>query len=367
MKQGLNIQQLAEKLYEQKKAKRDFVAHTDLMELEQVGDGDGGRFRFVLDNEPFKATDHFHRQLGTHAGIPAKYYDRMKVDAPELLVQNVNHWLRDSSKKRLIRTMHGTARAFLSDGYRPIDNFDLAEAVLPALTKADAKVVSCDVTEKKMYIKAILPDVNVEIPPAGVEEWEWGKGHHTIDVLQPGVVVGNSEIGVGAMYVAPGTNTKKCSNLAVFSEGELRKAHLGKKLGTDGTEFQEVFSDNTRRLSDEALWAQVADMVRGALTGDLFKNIVDQIKASRGLTIEGNPVKTVECLQDKFNLVDAERDGVMKHLIEGGDLTAYGLSNAVTRAAQDVESYDRASDLERVGAQIIELKRKDWNVLAQAA
>ena len=33
-----------------------------------------------------------HRQIGQHAGIPAKYYDKMKADYPELLTANVNGW-----------------------------------------------------------------------------------------------------------------------------------------------------------------------------------------------------------------------------------------------------------------------------------
>jgi hypothetical protein len=36
---------------------------------------------------------------------------------------------------------------------------------------------------------------------------------------------------------------------------------------------------------------------------------------------------------------------VLKHLILGGSLTTWGLANAVTRAAQDAESYDRATEL----------------------
>jgi len=48
-------------------------------------------------------------------------------------------------------------------------------------------------------------------------------------------------------------------------------------------------------------------------------------------------------------------------------LNRFGLFNAVTRAAQDIESYDRATELERVGAQVIELERSEWRELALAA
>lgn len=48
-------------------------------------------------------------------------------------------------------------------------------------------------------------------------------------------------------------------------------------------------------------------------------------------------------------------------------LSRFGLYNAITRLSQDVESYDRATELERIGAQVIELAKPDWKVLAEAA
>ena len=40
---------------------------------------------------------------------------------------------------------------------------------------------------------------------------------------------------------------------------------------------------------------------------------------------------------------------MLRHLIEGGDLSAYGLVNAVTHFAQDVDDYDRATEFEALG------------------
>lgn len=39
----------------------------------------------------------------------------------------------------------------------------------------------------------------------------------------------------------------------------------------------------------------------------------------------------------------------------------------MTRTAQDVESYDRATELETLGGQILTLDRSQWQVLAEAA
>jgi hypothetical protein len=78
--------------------------------------------------------------------------------------------------------------------------------------------------------------------------------------------------------------------------------------------------------------------------------------------------KIVEIVGKKLTLTEGERKGVLSRLIEGGDLTRYGLHAAITRASADVEDYDRASDLERIGGNVITLPRSDWSaVLKQAA
>ena len=50
-----------------------------------------------------------------------------------------------------------------------------------------------------------------------------------------------------------------------------------------------------------------------------------------------------------------------------GDVYKRQLYNAVTRQSQDVEDYDRATELERIGAQVIELPKSEWRELAMAA
>jgi hypothetical protein len=75
----------------------------------------------------------------------------------------------------------------------------------------------------------------------------------------------------------------------------------------------------------------------------------------------------VELSSRKLGLLESEGKSVLKHLIEGGDVSRFGLYNAITRMSQDVESYDRATELERIGAQVIELPKADWRVLAEAA
>jgi hypothetical protein len=58
---------------------------------------------------------------------------------------------------------------------------------------------------------------------------------------------------------------------------------------------------------------------------------------------------------------------VLRHLIADGELSGYGLVNAVTHFSQEVEDYDRATEFEALGGKLIELSAKDWKELAQAA
>ena len=55
----------------------------------------------------------------------------------------------------------------------------------------------------------------------------------------------------------------------------------------------------------------------------------------------------------RFGITEDESNGVLEHLITGGDFSLYGLANAVTRFSQDVESYDRATKLEEIGYSVM--------------
>ena len=121
MKKGRTIQDFTTELDRQATAKRDFIVNTGRMEMT-----DEAEF-FTLRPENgedinFSMTGPFERQLGAALGIPAKYYDKMKCEHPELLSFNVNAWFDKMQSKHMIRTLDGKARAFLSNRYRRIDN-----------------------------------------------------------------------------------------------------------------------------------------------------------------------------------------------------------------------------------------------------
>ena len=68
-----------------------------------------------------------------------------------------------------------------------------------------------------------------------------------------------------------------------------------------------------------------------------------------------------------FSLTDAEGKGVLQHLLEGADYTLYGLANAVTRYSQDVESYERATELETIGYSVMTMSPAMLRQINQAS
>jgi hypothetical protein len=75
--------------------------------------------------------------LADKLGIPGAYLRRLCAEHPALYDANDNGWLERSGKRYLIRALRGdsggaVARAFLSDGYKIIDNLDVLMAALTA-------------------------------------------------------------------------------------------------------------------------------------------------------------------------------------------------------------------------------------------
>jgi hypothetical protein len=71
-------------------------------------------------------------------------------------------------------------------------------------------------------------------------------------------------------------------------------------------------------------------------------------------------------LTNRYPLNEVERAGVLRHLISEGDLSGYGLVNAVPHYSHEVEDYDRATEFEALGGKLIELPASEWKDLAEA-
>lgn len=356
MKSGRVLEDLLKEILRQQESKRDFVADTAHIFATPGNE-------LVLGAHKFAINDVGHEQIAAHTGIPRQYYDKMRSEDPALLANNINTWFKKYPAPRMVRTIDDTVRSFLSDRYRPLDNVDLLEAVLPPLNKMGIIVASCEVTERRLYVKVIDERIKKDLPVGWSPE---NKGHTRFDTLSPALVISNSEVGCGSLAVLTSVYNGGCSNLSVMKESSMRKYHIGGRHEI-GEETYRMLSDRTKKLTDAALWSQIQDVVTGAFDLARFDAQVEKLKTTAQAGITGDPVKVVEVTAKKFGFTDNERGSVLRHLVAGGDLSQWGLQSAVTRAAQDLPNYDRSSEFERIGGTILELPRNEWKELAVAA
>jgi hypothetical protein len=352
MKTGRTLVDLAQEIERQAALKRDFITPTTRLRMDQ------GKSLSLLApdgvTELFGVTEHAHRQISERLQIPAKYYDRLRTSHPDLLDQNVNTLFQRQPEVRMIRTLDGEARAFLSNRYRRLDHIDLMEHVLPELLHTDLKVVSCEITPSKLYLKFTSLSIQGEVK----------KG----DVVEAGGVISNSEIGDGSISVFPFLNRLICLNGAVINDFGQRRYHVGKQTGGDEEKAMELFSDETIQADDKAFWLKIRDTIRSVVDQVQFDKLLVRLRESTEQKIEGDPKAVVVELSNRYQLDEGQRTSILRHLITDGlGLNAYGLLNAVTSVASEQESYDEASRLEVIGGGLISLPPTAWKELSRAA
>ena len=351
MKTGRPLNEVMMELNRQNQRKKDYIGSAQALRLFE--DGQTFEIGSMSGAQQFGTTRLFHRQVASALGIPAKYYDIMQSQKPELHAQNVNAWLSDRENSYMFRTMdYGggrVARALLSDRYRRIDNMEIASAVLPLFAGSDQyEVISSEVTENRMYLKILSRRLEMEVVPG--------------DYVQAGVVISNSEVGLGSVNVQPLVYRLVCTNGMIVNDMGERKNHVGRAAKAVEDSFH-IYSDVTMEAVDKAFLLKLRDVTMAAIEEGRFAQVVGKLKESAGIPITGKVTEVVELTGKTYGFNTDEQDSILQYLIAGGDLSQYGLSNAITRASQDVESYDRATALEGIGWQVAAMPATQWKEL----
>lgn len=374
MKTGKSLQALAAELERSVESRKDYIAPQGRISATVVESVDGGPSEVMLDGingEPFGIQPYAHKQLGDVLGIPARYYERMRVEQPHLLAGNINAWLKAApEEKRMVRALDGRVRAVLTPKYRPLDNFELAQAVLPNLMALNVQVVSSELTETRMYIKCILPELCDELP-AGMT---WGSGHNkvaeydgnTAGKIVAALVISNSEVGNGTLRIEPSVYTTWCTNLAILKAAAMRKYHIGR--GHEATDNWEVFRDETRQADDRAFFLKVADVTDSAFRPEIFRAAVAQLREATTDAIQSNDIgAVVEAAVQELTLPGYTKNSILTFLARGGDMSRWGLSSAITATANVQDDYETATDLERAGGTLLAMTRQQFAKIANAA
>lgn len=363
MMKGKSLIELAQAVQDMAGRKVDVVADTRNIRL-QVEDGKASlEIREESDaargvTHVAAVTPHAMNQITEHTGVPTKYAARMLAEAPHLLENNVNHWFREQPSLRMVRTLRSatgldTGRAFLSNRYHRMENDQLLATVLPELLDSGLSVLSTELTDTRMYVKVVFPNMEGEVR----------KG----DVVQYGFTLSNSEIGAGAMAVTPFVYRLVCLNGLTLSkdvdDARMRKAHLGRALEI-GADY---FADETLKADDHALQLKLRDTLRAMRDNGRWQAVLGKLRESTEGGEVADPIAAIERVANLLVLPKAEHNSVLTNFLKGGDMTRWGVVNAVTAVANDATDYDRAVELENAGGRILTLPASDWRVVAKAA
>ena len=346
MKTGRTLQELGLELQRQRSVRQDYVADSRSLSF-RTEEGDS-KLALNMGEKmlEFGVNPLAHQQISTRLGIPLKYYQRMQKEAPALLDANVNNWLQQTRDRRMLRIMDGNVRAFLSDRYRRLDNLELCAAVLPIIKDMKGAVIeSCEITDAHLYLKVINRRMKAEVAVG--------------DAVQAGFVISNSEVGLGHLTIEPMIYRLVCKNGMICKDFSQKKRHVGRQVENYDTDTAyELYSDETLAQDDKAFFMKVADTVRCAVDESKFMLTVGKMQEAMNIPLDHQPMQEVELLADRFNLTENEQGDIFRQLFISGDNSRYGLLNAVTAASQNAADYERATELERIGGEILALPVK---------
>jgi hypothetical protein len=320
----------------------------------------------------YRPTDVADEGLANKLKIPSAYLKRLRAERPDLYDANVNGWLHGGvtdttrsypadSRKFLLRAFRGddggegVARAFLSDRYGIIDNFDVLVAAMKGIQQsgAQATIDRCDLSDRKMYVRVSAPDVAVMAPELlrGYRSPFSGQSGDELPIVHAGFVISNSEVGNGSYTLIPQVVVQVCSNGMTRTVDAMRRTHIGERMDQGVVQW----SAGTERKSLELITSMTQDAVATFLDTGYVQKVVDEVTERATTPVASDAVQEVT---KRLRFTDEEAAGVLDHFIRGGQVTAGGVMQAVTSFSQTVPNADRAYELEALGMEALVLVSK---------
>ena len=330
--------------------------------LFEVQDRDGNVHEYNITNWT-------HGQLANYTGIPYSYYNKVMGTSTKLLAENVNHWFaQNKDDVRMVRLDGDYMRAFVSDRFKRIDNYDVA-----SIAVAEAKQVTetikfrqAWVTDKMMNLELIDPTQIIYIDPDKQAQFEQHEPSENYfykpgeDVYMAGISITNSEVGYKAFEAQTYLYRLSCSNGLVMPYS-VRRVHLG------GRTDEGDWSRKTRELDISLTESQIRDIVRKAFDKNSIDKAIDELRKAKNEKIP-HPQVFVDITAKEFAFTDTEKDNIWSNLSVEGDLSKYGFIQAMTRTAQmhlgKVEN-ERKYEMEKIAGTLV-AGDKVWGYLIDA-
>ena len=362
-----DLADLAALLRDQQARKADFVApaaairaHSGQLVIDDSAPmiGPDG---VTMTSGVYTPTDVCDQGIADKLAIPAAYLRRLREQKPGLYDANVNGWLAGDDRKFLLRCLRssgpgggGVVRAFLSDGYKIIDNLDVLLAVLDGVRQAGTPVHvdGCDLTDRRMYIRVVCEQVQALAPAllAGYRSPFTGASGADNPAVFSGFMITNSETGCGAFTLVPRLVVQVCRNGLTITRDAMRAVHLGERLD----EGVVTWSGDTRDKTLALITAKTTDAVAAFLAPSYVEGALRAIEKDAGRPV-ADPQEAVQTVSQRLRFTDAQQAEILTHFIRGGDVTAGGVMHAVTSVAQTLPDADAAHEMESAALRALDI------------
>lgn len=327
----------------------------------------------------YRPTSVFDEGVSDKLGIPLAYVRKIGADRPDLYDANVNGWLHGRKPlTRVRRDVHdmrespletiregvpgdprsfllrafkgddgepGIARALLSDRYATMDNLDVLMSVLDGVRAAgvEVNVDGCDLTERRMYVRIVAPQVQALAPTLleGYRSPFTGDRGEENPTVFAGFEISNSEVGDGAFSIVPRLVIQVCNNGLKITKDAMRSVHLGSRLDSGMINW----SLDTQSKNLALVQAKTRDAVATFLDVDYMQRVIRGIEAESQTPLT-EAVDVVKNVGKKLLYTEEQTKGILDHFVKVGQMTAGGVMHAVTSYAQTIEDADVAARIE---------------------
>lgn len=339
--------------------KEDFM--TPRNKIRVIADN-GKAFINLNDEYKFDMTSHAIEQLDSSIAPGFMTYGRWlrANNRLDMYVSNVNDFLskEKQTEKVQIRTIQkqaseiATARALVSPSFKPIDDDIIYSTALPILEsyKNTFNILGGHRTETHSFLKVVSAKPMFSMNVAGKER-----------NFSVGFIMKNSEVGCGFCEFTLFITDHFCTNGTIFSKtivADVKHMHRGTKLPI---EFGNITQENIDRLDSKTTYAQIAEAVTNACNYENYQEISKILTAAAERRYTGSNVDALaRGIAKEYNITRNERELFMRHY-DTSDNSLFGIQAAVTRLAQDTNSYNRRIELEAIGGRILTASPREWS------
>jgi hypothetical protein len=259
----------------------------------------------------------------------------------------------------MVRELDGRVRAYLSPMYQRRDNDLVLEKLLEPAQElvGGLKPVSANISDDRMHLKFVTDKLEGEVKVG--------------EVVRAGYMISNSETGFANTSIMGFVEILSCTNgmTSYAPDSFIKVPHRGYNLTNKGFGNTELPRSSIQDRDEQEFWLDMRYQMRSLLDEKKFQDFL--IKLREASSREFRPVNdehianVVQGVGRAVALSREEQDKVLEHLINGGDYSQWGMAQAITRTSQDIEEYDRASQLELAGGKVVHLAPGIWRQLTQ--